>query len=102
MTKRERVLDFLKYACEGRENARDSRSLEKAAHISRSELQRCVNRMRREGVPIGSCQQGYYYAITADEIYDTIRQLQQMESGLKAAISGLVGALKGFTGSNPK
>ena len=44
----------------------------------------------------------YYYAITADEIYDTIRQLQQMESGLKAAISGLEGTLKGFTGSNPK
>ena len=101
MSKRVDLLDFLKVACAGQENAKDSDSLERALHISRSELQRNVNRLRRDGVPIGSCRQGYFYAVTAGEVYDTICQLRQMERGLRAAVAGLEETLKKFTGGDP-
>ena len=43
-----------------------------------------------------SVQRGYYFAETAAEVYDTIRGLQKMRSGLDAAISGLERALEKF------
>ena len=32
---------------------------------------------------------GYFYAVTAGEVYSTIRQLKVMANGLDAAITGL-------------
>ena len=55
-----------------------------------------MNRLRREGVPIGSSADGYYYAVTAGEVYSTIRQLRAMANGLEAAIVGLENALNSF------
>jgi len=86
----------LKSECKGRKNATKSSELEQRLHISGNELRRRVNRLRREGVPIGSSADGYFYAVTAGEVYTTIRQLRAMESGLKAAISGLESALYSF------
>lgn len=100
MPKREELLNFLKVMCAGRDRAIDSSSLARMLHISRSEVQRDINHLRRDGIPIGSCQQGYYYAITAGEVYTTIRRLQQMERGLQAVIGGMEGCLKKFTGGN--
>ena len=47
-------------------------------------------------MPIAADQRGYYFAETAAEVYDTIRGLQKMRSGLDAAISGLERALEKF------
>jgi uncharacterized membrane protein YoaK (UPF0700 family) len=47
-------------------------------------------------VPIASSRDGYFYAVTAGEVYATIRQLQGMERGLTAAINGLERALERF------
>ena len=51
---------------------------------------------RSDTVPIAADQRGYYFAETAAEVYDTIRGLQKMRSGLDAAISGLERALEKF------
>ena len=59
-------------------------------------LRKLVNRLRRQGVPIASDRQGYFYAATAGEVYTTIRQLQQMVNGLQKAIAGLEGSLEKF------
>ena len=48
------------------------------------------------GFPVGSSRTGYFCAITAGEVYSTIRQLRQMAAGLEAAIQGLEGALEDF------
>ena len=58
-----------------------------------------MNRLRRQGVPIASSRDGYFYAVTAGEVYASIRQLRRMECGLEAAIRGLEGALDGFGGA---
>ena len=47
----------------------------------------------KNGKPIGSSKNGYFYAVTAGEIYFTIRQLETMKRGLEAAIHGLESAL---------
>ena len=47
-------------------------------------------------MPIAADQRSYYFAETAAEVYDTIRGLQKMRSGLDAAISGLERALEKF------
>ena len=94
--KYEPLVMHLKTACKGRKNAVKSAELEQSLHISGNELRRRVNRLRREGVPIGSSADGYFYAVTAGEVYATLRQLRTMAAGLEAAISGLESALCSF------
>ncbi len=92
----EKLLSYLKGACTGRRYSASSAALEAAIWISGTDLRKLVNRMRRKGVPIGSDRCGYFYAATAGEVYDTIRQLKQMVSGLEAAISGLERSMERF------
>ena len=92
----EKLLSYLKGACTGRRYSASSAALEAAIGISGTDLRKLVNRMRRKGVPIGSDRCGYFYATNAGEVYDTIRQLKQMVSGLEAAISGLERSMERF------
>lgn len=94
--KAEMLKDHLKANCMGRKNTVSGASLEHTLRLSGNELRRHVNRLRRKGVPIASSRDGYFYAVTAGEVYATIRQLKQMASGLDAAIGGLERALEGF------
>ncbi len=92
----ETIARYLEIGCKGRANVVCSRELERALSISGNELRRRINRLRRDTVPIAADQRGYYYAETAAEVYDTIRNLQKMRGGLDAAISGLERALEKF------
>ncbi len=94
--KYEPLVMHLKAECKGRKNAKKASELEHSLSISANELRRRVNRLWREGVPIDSSANGYYYAVTAGEIYSTIRQLRAMANGLEAAINGLENALNTF------
>lgn len=87
------LLQYLKDNCPGRKNTRKSIVIERALNISNNEVRRLVNRLRKQRKPIGSNKDGYFYAVTAGEIYDTIQQLENMKKGLEAAIHGLVSAL---------
>ncbi len=92
----ETIARYLETGCKGRANVVSSRELERALGISGNELRRRINRLRRDTVPIAADQRGYYYAETAAEVYDTIRNLQKMRGGLDAAIAGLERALEKF------
>ena len=94
--KYEPLVMHLKAECKGRKNAKKASELEHSLSISANELRRRVNRLWREGVPIDRSANGYYYAVTAGEIYSTIRQLRAMANGLEAAINGLENALNTF------
>ena len=85
----EKLAQYLKLCCKGRANTKRSDEIERAAGLSGNELRKLVNRMRRRGVPIGSSRSGYFYAVTAGEVYSTIRQLRRMADGLEASIAGL-------------
>ena len=92
----EKLVQYLKLCCEGRAKTRKSEEIERAIGMSGNELRKAVNRLRRRGVPIGSSRSGYFYAVTAGEVYSTIRQLQVMKNGLDAAITGLERSLDAF------
>lgn len=92
----EKLLQYLKQFCKGKAHTKRSEEIESAVGISGNELRKLVNRMRRRGVPIGSSRDGYFYAVTAGEVYSTIVQLRVMADGLIAAIAGLEGSLDGF------
>lgn len=94
----QQVLAYLKAVCKGRKSIQKSRQIETALHISGTELRKQVHRLRQKGHPIASSQDGYFYAVTAGEVYSTIGQLRAMEYGLKLAIEGLERALDSFGG----
>ena len=93
----EQLLSYLKGACPGRKYRVGGAELEKVLHLSGTDLRKLVNRLRRGGVPIASDRNGYFYAVTAGEVYTTIRQLRQMANGLEKAIAGLEDALEKFS-----
>lgn len=101
----EQLLSYLKGACPGRKYRVGGAELERVLHLSGTDLRKLVNRLRRKGVPIGSDRSGYFYAVTAGEVYTTIRQLRQMAAGLEKAIAGLEESLEKFgemdTGGDP-
>lgn len=93
---RETIARYLEEGYQGRKNAISSCALEKVLGLSGNELRKKINRLRCDSIPISADQRGYYFAETAAEVYDTIRGLQKMRSGLDAAISGLERALEKF------
>ena len=93
---KELLLEYLKQNCRGRKNTRKSVVIERALNMNGNVLRHHVNRMRRKGIPIGSCKEGYFYAVTAGEVYYTIHQLKVMAKGLDAAICGLEMSLDSF------
>lgn len=94
----QQVLAYLKAVCKGRKNVQKSRQIETALHISGNELRKQVHRLRKKGHPIASSQDGYFYAVTAREVYSTIGQLRAMEYGLRLAREGLERSLDDFGG----
>ena len=98
MIREEQVLAYLKAECRGRKNRKKSSLIETSLHISGNELRKQIHRLRRKGIPVASSQDGYFYALTAGEIYATIRQLKGMAQGLESAIAGLEESLDSFGG----
>ena len=92
----EKVYSYLKHSAPGKGKAIKSDALEQELGISGNELRKTVNRLRRTGAPIGSSKDGYFFCVTAGEVYSTIRQLRRMAGGLYAAIEGLENALDSF------
>ena len=82
----EQLLDYLKGSCSGRKNRVGGTELERTLHVSGTDLRKLVNQLRRKTHPIASDRNGYFYATTAGEVYDTIRQLKRMAAGLEAAM----------------
>ena len=95
-TRKDKLKAYLIANCKGRENAMRGKELKIALNLSGTDLQKLVNRLRRDGVPIASSRDGYFYAQNAAEVYSTIRQLNNMIRGLEAAVRGLEAALEKF------
>lgn len=92
----EKILAYFEGSCLGKANRASGTELERTLHISGTCLRKQVNRLRRKTHPIASDRSGYFYATTAGEVYDTIRQLKRMAAGLEAAINGLERSMDRF------
>ncbi len=91
-------VSYLKDVHSGVQSCVSGAVLAKTFRVSENELRRRVNRLRRKGNPIASNRSGYFYAVNAGEVYATVRQLESMDDGLRAAIDGLINSLDGFGG----
>ena len=92
----EQLLDYHKGSCSGRKNRVGVTDLERPHHVSGTDLRKLVKQLRRKTQPIASDRNGYFYATTAGEVYDTIRQLKRMAAGLEASSNGLERSMDRF------
>ena len=93
---KERLAEYLEQYHLGEFNAATSRELELTFGIKGIEVRHLVNQLRRDGVPIASSGNGYFYAATEQEVRATIAHLTRRISGIAAAIRGLNRSLERF------
>lgn len=91
---KEWLAEYLRRYHFGQFNATTSRELELSFGIKGIEVRHLVNQLRREGIPIASSGNGYFYASTDQEVRATIAHLTRRISGISAAIRGLNRALE--------
>lgn len=99
---KELLAEYLRRYHYGSENAVISKILERRFAIGGKALRDLVNALRREGVPIASDQNGYFYARTETELRATIKHMKCRIAGIGAAISGLNRALTAFDDSQTR
>ena len=92
----EQLKNYLKDNCYGRKKAATYQELAQTLHISEKELQRQVNRLRKNQIPICGGRDGMFYARNAGELYATIQNLKIMAEGLAEVIASLESALENF------
>ncbi len=95
----DKLASYLEGVHRGAKSSVSGAVLARNFEISGNQLMHRVNRLRRESIPIASSRNGYFYAETAGEVYATIRRLERMEAGIRAAIDGLINSLDGFGGA---
>lgn len=98
--RKEQLCVYLYKNCRGKQKCANAKKLQAELHMSENEIRKHVNRLRRECIPIGSNANGYYFAATAAEVYDTIKNLRRMREGLDAAITGLECSMESFKGGD--
>lgn len=76
--RKEQLCVYLYKNCRGKKRCVSARTIQADLHMSENELRKHVNRLRRECIPIGSSSNGYYFAETAAEVYDTIKNLRRI------------------------
>lgn len=94
MTMDEALVAFLKDYHTGEANSISSRELERIYGVRGTTIRQMVNRLRTKGVPICSCDIGYYYAETEDEVSRTIRQLRSRIAKIAEAERGLTKSIQ--------
>jgi biotin operon repressor len=93
---KDRLAGHLEIFHAGERYAASSRELEIALGVTGATLRKLINALRREGVPIASGENGYYYAETELEVRRTIAHMKHRISGISAAIRGLEKSLERF------
>ena len=66
-----------------------SKQLKSLVGTKRGEVCRIVSKLKREGVPICSCNDGYFYPRSYSEVLDVVSRFSQYGSTLKATSSAL-------------
>ena len=64
--------------------------------ISEVKIRKIINQARCEGIPICSCNKGYYHSTDKADIVETIRSLNNRTIAVEKAISGLLTNLMGL------
>ena len=66
-----------------------AREIEEKLGISETKLRAICNALRCNAVPVCSSSQGYWMAISADDLHETIQHLEQRIRSMSEAVYGL-------------
>lgn len=91
------ILSYLKKYHNGAGRAASSGVLEVAFSATGREIRTAVNALRSDGEPICSDENGYYYAVTEQELRHSIRQLDSRIGQIERAKNGLEKALSTYS-----
>ena len=77
----QRLFDYLKAHCRGRENAATGDELAKLFNCQKRDIQKCISKMRREQIPIISVDQGqakgYFWPVSAADATECIQEIHK-------------------------
>ena len=90
MSKKEEICEYLKQFHCGKEKAVFSRELQFIFRIDGRNIRRNVAKLRKEGCPICSDENGYYYAQTQNDINHTVGRLNDLVTSVSNARTGLL------------
>ena len=90
MSKKEEICEYLKEFHRGKEKAVFSRELQHIFHLDGRNIRRNVSKLRQEGYPICSDENGYYYADSQTEINNTVGRLNGLLTSVSNARTGLL------------
>lgn len=80
---------YLREYSSGKDDPVCSKEIASAFGVPRTTVRRMINTARSNGVPICSCQNGYYITDKKDEIKETIKSLRGRIYKMECAIAGL-------------
>ena len=80
---------YMKAKHNGKAKAIKSQELESLFNCKGVQIREKVNELRSRGVPICSCNKGYYYSESMDDIKETIVHLDSRIKKIKTAESGM-------------
>lgn len=80
---------YLKRNHNTRNKAALSKQLEAAFSCKGTEIRRCINMLRSNGIPICSCVDGYFYSDNTADISSTVNQLHSRINKIEQAKGGL-------------
>ena len=86
----EDILYYLREKHTGAENYVTSKVIENAFGINCTTLRQIINKLRRNGQPVCSNVNGYFYAKNRNEINNTLSQLLGRSKKINEAAQGLV------------
>lgn len=76
-----------------KENPITNKEIGKALNLKDSCIRKHINQARCEGIPICSCDKGYYYSDDKADILMTIQSLMHRTISVEKAINGLLTTL---------
>lgn len=89
--------EYLETYARGKANAVIGMQLRELFGGSGACMRGAINELRVGGYPVGSCNNGYYWASSRDELIDTIDHLRGRMWGIQMAVNGLNNAYAEMT-----
>lgn len=71
-----------------------NREISSVLNIAESQVRTKINKARSNGIPICSCDKGYWYSEDKADILQTIESLMHRTISVEKAVSGLISTLK--------
>ena len=77
-----------------------NRQISTALDLSETIIRKKINEARKNGIPICSCGEGYWYSEDSAEILETVQSLMHRTIAVENAVKGLLTVVQGGLEAN--